>query len=70
MYYFACYNNIPIREIISLYTIDPLDKWLGNSNNDQWISQPFSAAINSPMPAGTALFEVNLKMWYMPYAPK
>ena len=50
--YFAYYNNIPIEEIIiNLYTIDPLDKWLGNSNNDQWISQPFSAAVNSPVPA-------------------
>ena len=49
--YFAYYNNIPIGEIINSYTIDPLSKWLGNSNNDQWISQPFLAAVNSPVPA-------------------
>jgi hypothetical protein len=33
--YFTYYNNIPIGEIINSYTIVPLGKWLGNSNNDQ-----------------------------------
>ena len=52
--YFPYYNNFPIGEIINSYTtvtIDSLGKWLGNLNNDQWISQPFSVAINFPMPA-------------------
>ena len=61
--YFAYYNNIPIGEIINLYTIDPLDKWLGNSNNDQWISQPFSAAINSPVPAVFRNHHVMCLLW-------
>ena len=49
--YFKYYNNIPTREIINSYTIAPSCKWLGNLNHNQWISQPFSGDVSSPMPA-------------------
>ena len=44
-------NSTIIYPLINLYTIVPLWKWLGNLYYDQWISQPFSYAVNSPVPA-------------------